>query len=197
MTHCHPGFHPFFGDAMTFDPMFRFGPGGRCRKFKGQHGHGCQNFARNIPLDMTETDEQLVILADVPGVSKEAINIEVDKNVLTINVASPTEPAPTGPTAETTPPADPAGDTAPLAQGSPDATPAEDTPKNADATPEKQASEPRVILQQRPKRFAKRSVMLPEGADLARAEAKCTDGVLSITIPKEELPETKKRVPIV
>eukprot|EP00892_Ulva_mutabilis_P012586 jgi/Ulvmu1/96/UM001_0099.1 len=171
MTHCHHGFHPCSGDAMTFDPMFRFGPGGRCRRFRGQYGHGCPNFARNMPLDMTETDEQLVILADVPGVSKEAINIEVDKNVLTINVAPPTEPAPTGPT---------------------------DYPTAMDdATAEKQASEPRVILQQRPQQFAKRSVMLPEGADLARAEAKCTDGVLSITIPKEDLPEIKKRVPIV
>jgi HSP20 family molecular chaperone IbpA len=37
------------------------------------------------PVDIYETPEALVVLADVPGVSKENLDVRVDKNLLTIH----------------------------------------------------------------------------------------------------------------
>jgi HSP20 family molecular chaperone IbpA len=36
------------------------------------------------PVDIYETQEGLVVLADLPGVTKEALDVRVDHNVLTI-----------------------------------------------------------------------------------------------------------------
>lgn len=36
------------------------------------------------PVDIYETQDGLVVLADLPGVAKEALNVRVDNNVLTI-----------------------------------------------------------------------------------------------------------------
>jgi len=36
------------------------------------------------PVDIYETDESLVLVADLPGVSKEDLTLSVDNNVLTI-----------------------------------------------------------------------------------------------------------------
>ena len=36
------------------------------------------------PVDIYETQEGLVVLADMPGVSQEALEVRVDQNVLTI-----------------------------------------------------------------------------------------------------------------
>jgi len=36
------------------------------------------------PVDIYETPEELVVLADVPGVTQEALDVRVDKHVLTI-----------------------------------------------------------------------------------------------------------------
>src|SRR2546428_6984090 len=36
------------------------------------------------PVDIYETQDGLVVLADVPGVSQEALDVRVDRNVLTI-----------------------------------------------------------------------------------------------------------------
>lgn len=37
------------------------------------------------PVDIYETPEALVVLADLPGVSKEDLDVRVDKNLLTIH----------------------------------------------------------------------------------------------------------------
>jgi len=36
------------------------------------------------PVDIYETEEGLVVLADLPGVGKDGVNIRVDDNILTI-----------------------------------------------------------------------------------------------------------------
>jgi HSP20 family protein len=36
------------------------------------------------PVDIYENDEGIVVLADMPGVPKEGLDVQVDKNVLTI-----------------------------------------------------------------------------------------------------------------
>lgn len=38
------------------------------------------------PVDLYETDEGWVLLADVPGADKQDVSVEVDKGVLTIDV---------------------------------------------------------------------------------------------------------------
>lgn len=37
------------------------------------------------PVDIYERDEGLVVVADLPGVSREAVRVDVDKDVLTIS----------------------------------------------------------------------------------------------------------------
>jgi HSP20 family protein len=37
-----------------------------------------------LPVDMYETDDALVLTADLPGVSKDEVNIEVHQNTLTL-----------------------------------------------------------------------------------------------------------------
>jgi HSP20 family molecular chaperone IbpA len=36
------------------------------------------------PVDIFETDQMLVVLADLPGVSKEGLSVQVEKGILTI-----------------------------------------------------------------------------------------------------------------
>ena len=39
------------------------------------------------PVDIFENDEGLVVVADLPGVEKEALDVRVEKNILTIKAA--------------------------------------------------------------------------------------------------------------
>jgi len=41
------------------------------------------------PVDIYETPDGLVVLADLPGVAKEALEVRVDHNVLTIRGQAP------------------------------------------------------------------------------------------------------------
>ncbi len=43
------------------------------------------------PVDIFETDEGLCVVADVPGVTKDAIDVSVDDEVLTIKAAAKSE----------------------------------------------------------------------------------------------------------
>lgn len=166
---------------------------------------GDRSFERGIPIDITEEADSIQILADVPGASKESIQIEVDKGVLSIDVLSPEDPASVEPSAPPHPPPNEANPT--------DGQPSAPAPADAAATgpggdqeqtlqaeeggaAASEAPKRRFIVQQRPTKFAKRFVPLPEGADALKAEASCTNGVLTITIPREEVPDSKKRVPV-
>lgn len=152
-----------------------------------------------------QASDSLQIIADVPGASKDAINIEAEKGLLTISVAAlksakTTSPASSPAAAATAdslgPPSGPPQPIGTLA-GNPPQPPAAAAGAVASTGAPPGTPSHRVILQQRPTSFAKRTVELPEAADGLRAEASCTDGVLTITVPKEVVPETKTRVPIV
>jgi HSP20 family molecular chaperone IbpA len=53
---------------------------------KPQATESTRNHERYVtpPVDIYETKEGLVVLADLPGVSREALDIRVDNNVLTM-----------------------------------------------------------------------------------------------------------------
>lgn len=40
---------------------------------------------RNVPVDMTETEKEIIIEAEIPGVKKEDIKLEIFKGLLTIS----------------------------------------------------------------------------------------------------------------
>ena len=56
-----------------FDQFFRGGPG-------EEAGWGVRTWAP--PVDLYETDEALILTVDLPGVPKDAVNIEIHQNTL-------------------------------------------------------------------------------------------------------------------
>ena len=64
-----------FQDEMNrmFDQFFRGGS-------SGEAGWGTYTWAP--PVDIYETDEALILTVDLPGVSKEAVSIEIHQNTL-------------------------------------------------------------------------------------------------------------------
>ena len=94
------------------------------------------------PVDIYETETTFVVEADLPGVHRENVDIQFDRNTLTI----------TGVRGATLP----AGEKSAL----------------------------RVYSAERLSGGFSRSVRLPEHVDVDKIEAVCTDGVLTVTVPK-------------
>ena len=97
------------------------------------------------PVDIEEQDDAYVIEAEVPGVSKDDVNIELVSNELTI-------------------------------------------------TGEIKEREREGILRKRTRRVGRFEyrVRLPEQVDPNNVEAKLTDGVLSVRVPKQEQAERRR-----
>jgi HSP20 family protein len=97
------------------------------------------------PVDIEEQDDAYVIEAEVPGVTKDDVNIELVSNELTI-------------------------------------------------TGEIKEREREGILRKRTRRVGRFEyrVRLPEQVDPDRVEAKLTDGVLSVRVPKHEQAERRR-----
>jgi len=49
---------------------------------------GASGFGSDLHLDVHEADDRVRVVADIPGVSKEAIDLQCDGEVLTISAAS-------------------------------------------------------------------------------------------------------------
>jgi HSP20 family molecular chaperone IbpA len=45
-------------------------------------------------MDLAETDDQLVLKADLPGLDKDDVEAEFDKGVLVVRIPKPAEPKP-------------------------------------------------------------------------------------------------------
>ena len=70
-----------FGSIRDFDDLFS--------KFLGTRGlKNTEPEAWNIPLDVVQSGDSLVVTASVPGVPKDEIDVSVDGNVLTIKAES-------------------------------------------------------------------------------------------------------------
>ncbi|WP_371765416.1 Hsp20/alpha crystallin family protein [Massilia sp.] len=79
MSNHMTSFEPF-ADLMSFDPARGFE--NLLREF-GRPGHFSQD-ARALRLDVEETDDAYDVSADIPGVGKDDIKVEIDGNRVTI-----------------------------------------------------------------------------------------------------------------
>lgn len=138
-----------------------------------------------------QTDTAIEILADLPGVAKSDVTIDIHNDTLMLGVKTPTQPE----AAATAAHRDAAQKEQPaeLAQADKDAgepTVAQKIPQ-ASAQPDEK---PRCKFhgRERSQNFAKRVLKLPETADLTRADASLADGVLRIVVAKQPLPSPKR-----
>ena len=102
-----------------------------------------------------QDEKQIGIKADIPGVKKEDIKLDVDDFVLSVSVTQKEE---------------------------------------KEETKEKDGVQWHHT--ERSNSFVKRSVRLPETADMESISAEYKDGVLSVSVPKREVPEKVKRINI-
>lgn len=112
-----------------------------------------QQEVRLIRLDVVENGGQYLVHAELPGVRKENIQIDIEGKllVLSANMAQPQAESPA----------------------------AEANPAEAVATPAR-----RVLLSERFEGRLTRRLQLPEEVDAENAQAKFTDGVLELVLPK-------------
>ena len=144
-------------------------------------------------MSIVQTEAAFEIVADLPGVAKSDVQLDVEKDTLTIGVKPAAKPdAKAKPADDKAEKEDKAEAPATEKQ---DAQPAEaqKTPE-ASAKPEEKP-QPKMHRKERSQHFAKRALQLPETADLSSVDASLTDGVLKIVIAKKELP-TPKRIRI-
>lgn len=80
MAHNLTPFEPF-ADLMSFDPVRNFDQ--LLREF-GRPGHGRQDLPP-IRLDVDETDQAYAVTADMPGMNKEDIKVQIDGNQVVIS----------------------------------------------------------------------------------------------------------------
>jgi HSP20 family protein len=102
-------------------------------------------YGRSIPIDISETEREFSLKADVPGVSKDHLKVYQDGDVLSIS--------------------------------------AENKHENKQEKEEKGVKYHRV---ERSSSFVKRSIRMPDSADLTQIKAAFKDGTLHLTIPKKE-----------
>lgn len=136
-----------------------------------------------------QTDASIEILADLPGVSKGDVELDIDKDTVIIGV----RPA-TAPTAAAQNKSDACEkDVKSTEAGKQDVQPADaQKPPETSAKPEEEKPRSKVLRKERSQCFAKRALKLPETADLTRTDASLTDGVLRIVVSKKELPSPKR-----
>ena len=135
-------------------------------------------------LDVVETDGEYTVTVDLPGITKDALQISVDgrRVLIEADVTKPaaaqaateqvaTEQVATGSAA--------AVDAVAAAEAKPDATPPV-------------AAAPRVLYSERRATRLARSIVLPAEADDSRASAKLVDGVLTLVLPKKAQPQPSR-----
>lgn len=103
-------------------------------------------------LTHVQEADQFTISADIPGVSKEDIKIDVDDDVLTLSVK-----------------------------------------QDKDKEEDQDTTERSYMRMERSSKFSPRSIRVPEAANADEIQAKHSNGVIVITIPKKEDIIAKKR----
>lgn len=118
---------------------------------------------RNMPIDILEESDAFELKADLPGVMKEDIKIDVDGDTLSVSVTH----------TETREEGDPEG---------------EENGNEAEVV-----SERKVHRRERSSMYLERSVRLPDTADMEQVDAKLQDGVLTLRVPKKEHAIARRR----
>ncbi len=113
------------------------------------------------PVDIHETDDGWVLLADVPGVGKDGLDVEVHKGVLTIHGRMDKTPI--------------AGESL-IITGQKPSDRGEEEPE---------PGERYLRTERRFGRFC-RTLPLPATVDFEKATAQCRKGVLEVILPKKE-----------
>lgn len=102
-----------------------------------------------------QTDKAIEVQADIPGVKKEDISLDVEKDVLTLGVDSKKE-----------------------------------------ETKESEEQGVKWHHTERSRTFMKRSLRMPETADMGNISAGYENGTLKVSIPKREVQQKSKRIAI-
>eukprot|EP00892_Ulva_mutabilis_P000222 jgi/Ulvmu1/101/UM001_0104.1 len=185
---------PFAADLLFSEPV-QCAPASRgVKHHKSRRTPKAAIATRPILVDIKETHSEFEILADLPGVAKGDIQIDIDKDTVTLGVKPAVrEPeAPAQPVPDVSAPHDKpaAAPDAPKQNGAAETDAAVPAPESAaDA---KGKTERKVHRQERSLRFVNRALKLPETADLSHADASFVDGVLRIVVAKKELPSPKR-----
>ena len=101
----------------------------------------------DVPLDVEDGAEQIVIRASLPGVTPEETQVTIDDGVLTIR---------------------------------------------ADANAEREAHDGTYLVRERRTGSFSRSIRLPDVVDADKAESTYQNGVLTISLPKDEAKKPKQ-----
>jgi HSP20 family protein len=118
------------------------------------------------PVNISESDKEFAIEMAAPGYDKKDFNVNVDKNLLTISV---------------------------------DKEHGENVEGNADTNANADANNPdnkQIYRQEFCFSSFSRSFTLPEGVDAQKIGGKYENGILTLTIPKAAVVNTKKSVEI-
>ena len=138
--------------------------------------------ARGFKFDVRETGNTYVVEADLPGLSKDAIKIEIDGAQVSISAQYAAATSATSATAATSGKSATADAVGAAGNSSAAGTPGE-------------AGQARLIYRERSAGAVARSFELPAEIDQEAASAKYEDGVLRLTLPKK-IAETRKLLAI-
>lgn len=135
----------------------------------------------DMRLDIQETDTSYDIVADLPGVSKDNVNISVDGSVLTVSAERSSSHSSTSRATSGEPTSSEEGSISKDKEDKKQGMEGEDgttTPK------EDENRGPSFLFYERSFGKTSRSIKLPRHADLESITARCHDGELHITVPK-------------
>ena len=135
--------------------------------------------ARGFKFDVRETGNTYLVEADLPGLTKDAIKIEIDGTQVSISAQYAADKTDKTDQSDTANAADEAGK--PGAPGT--------------ASTRSEADQTRLIYRERTSGAVARSFELPAEIDQDAASAKYEDGVLRLTLPKK-IAETRKLLAI-
>lgn len=138
-----------------------------------------------------QTPEELMIQADVPGVTKDLVVIETLDGKLHLSVTPAAAPDAAG---ETSKPADNAEAAAPSEKAA-EETAAPESPRSASGAQKRpHGADVKWHRQEISRRYGKRVIKLPENVDVENITASLELGVLTVKIPLVELAPKSKRV---
>ncbi|WP_338847201.1 Hsp20/alpha crystallin family protein [Massilia sp. W12] len=123
---------------------------------------------RLIRMDVAETDTEYLLWAELPGVKKEDIQIEIEGKQLVLTAHGAKQAA---------------GQTA------------QENAQNAEAQAQQSAPALRPLLSERYSGKWTRRLQLPEEIDQEQAQAKYQDGVLELVLPKHK-PKLARRLQV-